>query len=90
MDFGRDGKGFEPFFIGGRERKESSASNLSGSSIKDNIRRMTAFWDATPEQIAITLTKLEWEYFIALEAWPVKITLIVASRHSSTYVDSGG
>lgn len=71
MDFGREGKGFEPFFIGGRERKESSASNLSASSIRDNIRRMTSFWDATPEQIAISLTKLEWEYFIALEVYPL-------------------
>jgi hypothetical protein len=58
---------YEPYFMGGRERKESSASSLSsGSCVRENIKRMNAFWDATPEEIAITLTKLEWEYFIAL------------------------
>jgi hypothetical protein len=57
---------YEPFFVG-RERKESSASSISsGSGVKENIRRMTAFWDASPEEIAIALTKMEWEYFIAL------------------------
>jgi len=91
MDFGRDGKVFEPFFIGNRERKESTASNLSGSSIRDNIRRMTAFWDATPEQIAVSLTKLEWEYFIALEVCLLDlICLILAPRYPSPYVDTRG
>lgn len=51
-----------------RERKESSASSAgSGPAVRDNIKRMSAFWDATPEEIAVTLTKMEWEYFIALK-----------------------
>ncbi len=55
----------------GRERKESSASSISsGSGVKENIRRMNAFWDATPEEIAIALTKMEWDYFIALSVCP--------------------
>jgi hypothetical protein len=54
-------------FVGGRERKESSASSVSsGSGVKENIRRMNSFWDATPEAIAITLTRIEWDYFIAI------------------------
>jgi hypothetical protein len=54
-------------YVGGRERKESSASSISsGSGAKENIRRMNAFWDATPEEIAITLTRMEWDYFIAI------------------------
>lgn len=57
---------YEPY-VGGRERKESSASSISsGSGVKENIRRMNAFWDATPEQIAATLTRMEWDYFIAI------------------------
>ena len=59
----------EPFVVG-RERKESSASSVSsGSGVKENIRRMSAFWDATPEEIAIALTKMEWDYFIALSVY---------------------
>ena len=59
---------YEPY--GGRERKESSASNgSSGSGVRDNIKRMNAFWDATPEEIAMTLTKMEWEYFTALTVY---------------------
>ena len=51
----------------GRERKESSASSIgSTSGAKENIRRMTAFWDSSPEEIALSLTRMEWEYFIAL------------------------
>ena len=61
---------YEPFVVG-RERKESSASSVSsGSGVKENIRRMNAFWDATPEEIATTLTKMEWEYFMALSVCP--------------------
>jgi hypothetical protein len=61
---------YEPYVTGGRERKESSASSISNSSIiKENIRRMNAFWDATPEEIAVTLTRMEWEYFIALSVY---------------------
>lgn len=55
--------------FGSRERKESSASsvsNTSGSGTKENIRRMNAFWDATPEEIAQALTRMEWEHFIAI------------------------
>jgi hypothetical protein len=51
----------------GRERKESSASSIgSTSGAKENARRMNAFWDSTPEEIALSLTRMEWEYFIAL------------------------
>jgi RasGEF domain len=51
----------------GRERKESSASSIgSTSGAKDNVRRMNAFWDATPEEIAMSLTRMEWEYFVSL------------------------
>ena len=51
----------------GRERKESSASSIGSSSgAKENIRRMSAFWDSSPEEIALSLTRMEWEYFIAL------------------------
>jgi hypothetical protein len=57
---------YDPFIT--RERKESSASSISSKSgVRDDIKRQIAFWDATPEDIAVTLTKLEWEYFIALE-----------------------
>jgi hypothetical protein len=58
-----------------RERKESSASNLSGSSLKENIKRMSAFWDSSPEEIAASLTKLEWECFIALRVWSRRVRL---------------
>jgi hypothetical protein len=60
-------KRYEPFVFGSRERKESSASSISGSSVRENIKRMSAFWDSTPEELARSLTNLEWEYFIALE-----------------------
>jgi hypothetical protein len=50
-----------------RERKESSASSISTRSVgRDDSKRQIAFWEASPEEIAISLTKLEWEYFIAL------------------------
>jgi hypothetical protein len=61
---------YEPY-VTGRDRKESSASSISGGFVvRENIKRMNAFWDATPEEIAVTLTKMEWEYFIALSVLP--------------------
>jgi len=55
----------------GRERKESSASSIGSSSgAKENIKRMNAFWDSSPEDIALSLTRMEWEYFIALGVRP--------------------
>jgi hypothetical protein len=60
---------YEPY-VTGRERKESSASSIgSASGVKENKQRMNAFWDAEPADIASTLTKMEWEYFIALTVW---------------------
>jgi len=53
-------------FVFGRERKESTASNVSGSTLRENIKRMIFFWDATPEEIAGSLTKLEWDCFSSL------------------------
>lgn len=64
---------YEPYVIMpmGRERKESSASSIgSTSAVRENKQRMNAFWDAEPVDIAITLTKMEWEYFIALTVSP--------------------
>ena len=58
---------YEPYVTTGRERKESSASSIgSTSAVRENKQRMNAFWDADPVDIAVTLTKMEWEYFIAL------------------------
>ena len=62
-------KRHDSFVSVGRERKESSASSISassGSTARDNLRRMNAFWDATPEEIAMTLTRMEWDYFASL------------------------
>jgi len=69
---------FEPF-AWSRERKESSASTLSGSGVRENIKRMTAFWDASPEEIAGSLTALEWECFIALGVWTILRELTIAA-----------
>jgi hypothetical protein len=64
---------YEPFVFGSRERKESSASSISGSSVRENIKRMSAFWESTPEELARSLTNLEWEYFIALRVYSFRI-----------------
>jgi hypothetical protein len=66
--FREDRPGTEMGVWGVRERKESSASSVA--SAKDNVRRMIPFLEASPEDIASALTKLEWEYFIALEVLP--------------------
>ena len=64
---------YEPYVTTGRERKESSASSIgSASGVKENKQRMNAFWDAEPADIAITLTKMEWEYFNALTVWSLQ------------------
>jgi hypothetical protein len=64
---------YEPYVTTGRERKESSASSIgSASGVKENKQRMNAFWDAEPADIAMTLTKMEWEYFIALTVWSLQ------------------
>jgi hypothetical protein len=63
---------YEPFgFV--RDRKESTASNVSGSASRDSIKRMVTFWDATPEEIAGSLTKLEWDLFMSLGVRPLII-----------------
>jgi hypothetical protein len=78
----------------GRERKESSASSVSASSTsaaRENLRRMNSFWDATPEEIAQTLTKMEWDYFASLGVCYIFYTfanVFLASRYPTTYVDS--
>jgi hypothetical protein len=79
---------YEPFV---RERKESSASSISSRSAgREEVKRQIVFWEGTPEDIAVSLTKLEWEFFIALTVWLLWDGLMIATRYTATYVVSGG
>jgi hypothetical protein len=69
---------YEPYV---RERKESSASSISTSStVRETIRRMNSFWDATPEEIAATLTKMEWDHFMSVTVFPFSSQLTEISQ----------
>jgi len=85
---GESNRRFEPFSFG-RDRKESTASTLSGSAVRDSLKRMVTFWDATPEEIAGSLTRLEWDLFAALGVLNLYDDVNVASGYPSTDVDAG-